>query len=151
AEGKMDVFRFLDICGELGVEGASLHTRSLAGTGKDYLKRIRRAYLDNGLSMSMLTAGGSFAGPETQHDAQLKSLREAIEVAALLGAPLLRIFAGSPADESDRDNAFERAARGLRRASEEAAKEGVAFGIQNHNHGGLTQTGDDVLRLYQAV
>ena len=151
SQGKMDLFRFLDVCGELGVEGASIHTRSLTSTAKDYLKRIRRAYLDNGLSVSMLTAGGSFAVPEADQEAQFKIVREAIGVAAFLGAPLLRIFAGGPANESDRERAFERAAKGLRQASEEAAKEGVAFGIQNHNHGGLTQTGEDVLRLYKAV
>ena len=47
--GEMDPFGFLTVCRELGVEGASIHVRNLPESGPEYLKRLRRAYLDGGL------------------------------------------------------------------------------------------------------
>src|SRR5207244_12321599 len=47
--------------------------------------------------------------------------------------------------------AFARAAASIRRLCEEAAKEGLPIGLQNHNHGALCRTSDEVLRLLKAV
>ena len=60
SDGRMDVFGFLELCRELGVDGASLHVRNLASTRPEYLKQIRRAYLNNGLSISMFTMSTNF-------------------------------------------------------------------------------------------
>jgi sugar phosphate isomerase/epimerase len=81
----------------------------------------------------------------------LAKAREAIRVAAFLGAPLLRVFAGSPPSEAERPKAFDRAAAGLRRVCEEAANAGIPVGLQNHNHGALCRTGEDVVRFMRAV
>ena len=43
AAKRMDVFAFLSLCRQLGVEGASLHVRHLDNTDPAYLKRVRRA------------------------------------------------------------------------------------------------------------
>ena len=60
ADGEMDVFGFLAHCRELGTDGASLHIQNLPDTQTETLKRIRRAYLDHGLSMSMFTVSTNF-------------------------------------------------------------------------------------------
>src|SRR5262245_9327310 len=140
AKGEMDVFRFLQHCRELGVEGASLHARNLASTELDYLKRVRRAYLDLGLSVSQFTVTTNFGLPVERHEEELRRAREAARVALFLGAPLLRIFAGSPPNEADRPRAFERAAASVRKLCEEAGQAGMPIGLQNHNHGALCRT-----------
>src|SRR4051794_32453259 len=89
---RMDVFAFLSRCRQLGVEGASLHVRQLESTEPDYLKRVRRAFLDNGLSVSMLTVSTNFGQPVEKHAVERARARDAVKVAVLLGAPLLRIF-----------------------------------------------------------
>ena len=68
AERKMDVFQFLALCRELGLEGASLHLQNLLSTQPDYLKQIRRAYLDHGLSVSIFTVSTDFGQPEEKHE-----------------------------------------------------------------------------------
>lgn len=151
SRGEMDVVKFLSLSRELGVEGASLHVRHLQSTELDYLKKIRRAYLDQGLALSMLTVSTNFGLPEERHGDEFKRAREAIRVALFLGAPLLRIFAGSPPNEKERDKAFERAAAAIRKLCEEAAREGLPIGLQNHNHGALGRTGDELIRLLKAV
>lgn len=151
-QGQLDAFKFLALCRQLGLEGASLHTRQLTSMKPDYLKQVRRAYLDQGLSVSMFTVSTDFGRRKEQQEAELQKAREAIGAAMLLGAPLLRVFAGSPPnDPASRGPAFDWAAEGVRKVCEEAAKEGLPIGLQNHNHGALCRTGDEVLRFIKAV
>lgn len=150
-DGKLDVFKFLSLSRELGVEGASLHIRHLQSTDADYLKRVRRAYLDQGLSVSQVTVSTNLGGPEKEYEAELKKAREAVRVGMLLGAPLIRVFAGSPPTEAEREKAFARAAAGIRKICEEAAREGMPIGLQNHNHGALCRTGEEAIRFLKQV
>ncbi len=149
--GRMDVFQFLGLCRQLGVEGASLHVRQLASTEADYLRRVRRAYLDQGLSVSKVSVSTNFGQSEERHAAEFERAREAVKVAAVLGAPVLRVFAGSPPAEAERARAFDRAARAVRKLCAEAADVGVPIGLQNHNHGALVRTGDETVRFLDAV
>jgi sugar phosphate isomerase/epimerase len=151
ARGEMDVFRFLGLCRELGVDGASMHIRDLPGTGLKTLAAVRRAYLDQGLSVAMVTASTDFGGPDRQRVEALNHAREAIRIAAVLGAPLLRVFAGSAPDAEARPNHWARAVDGVRQVCDEAARVGLPIGIQNHNHAGLCGTGADLLRFVQQV
>jgi sugar phosphate isomerase/epimerase len=145
--GELDVFRFLGLCRELGLEGASLHLRELPDTSLKTLARVRRAYLDEGLSIAMLTVSTDFGRMDSRRDEEFNQAREAIRVAAFLGAPLLRVFAGSAAAAA----AWARAVDGVRQVCEQAAQVGLPIGLQNHNHGGLCGTGADVLRFVQDV
>src|SRR5262245_7832720 len=119
-QGEMDVFKFLAHSRSLGVEGASLHVRQLTTTTTDYLRRIRRAYLDEGLSISLVTVTTDFGRPADRHEEEMKQAREAIRVAEFLGAPLVRVFAGSPPAEAERADAFARSAAAFRKLCEEA-------------------------------
>jgi gluconolactonase len=151
AKGELDLFRFLGLCQELGLEGASLHVNDLPDKRPETLARIRRTYLDGGLSVSMVTVTTDFGRTEDRHQPEFAKAREAIQVATFLGAPLLRVFAGSPPSEQDRSAAFDRAVAAVRAACTEAARVGLPIGLQNHNHGALCRTGADVLRFFKAV
>src|SRR4051812_35808040 len=146
ARGEFDVFGFLAGCRALGLEGASLHVRDLPGTGEAVLARVRRALLDHGLSLGMVTASTDFGVADDRQAEQLDRVREGIQVASYLGAPLLRVFAGGAGP-----GAWPRAVAGVRRACDEAARAGVPVGLQNHDHGGLCATGDEVLRFLKEV
>jgi gluconolactonase len=151
ARGELDAIRFLDLCRQLGLEGASLHLRDLKDTSPTALARLRRAYLDGGLSVAMFTVSTNFGVSEDRLEKQMDEAREAIRVAVFLGAPLLRVFPGSPAGEADRAGAFERAAKAMRRLCDEAAQVGLPIGLQNHNHGALCRTGEEVIRFIKTV
>ena len=151
SSGEMDLFGFLSLCGQLDLEGASLHIRNLPDTRAELLKKIRRGYLDNGLSVSMFSVSTNFGLPESQHEAELAKAREAIRVAAFLGAPLRRVFAGRPPNEGDRDAALRRSAAGIRRVAELGAEVGLPIALQNHNHGALCGTGKEVIRFFNLV
>src|SRR6516162_5021198 len=88
ARGEIDVFRFLGLCRALGLEGASLHLHDLPETGTKTLARVRRAFLDQGLSVAMVTVSTNFGQPADRLAAELDQARTAIQAAAFLGAPL---------------------------------------------------------------
>ena len=125
--------------------------RNLASTETTYLTKLRRAFLDHGLSVSLCTVSTNFGAGDDQQEAPLRQAREAMRIATFLGAPLLRVFAGTAPAAADKDAALERAAQAVRRVCREAAEVGLPIGLQNHNHGALCGTGQDVLRFFRLV
>jgi sugar phosphate isomerase/epimerase len=149
--GSLTILDFLRQCRRLGVDAASMHVRDLPDLSRASLKAIRRAYLDNGLGVSMFTVSTNFGNPSDSEKEEFEKAQQAIGVACYLGAPILRVFAGSPKDEQDRPAAFQRAVAAVRKVCDEAAEFGLPVGLQNHNHYHLCRTGDDVLRFQQLV
>ncbi|MGH9658899.1 MAG: sugar phosphate isomerase/epimerase family protein [Bryobacteraceae bacterium] len=151
SQGQMTIFEFLGLCRQMGLEGASLHVRDLPELGTGYLKKVRRAYLDMNLSMSMFTVSTDFGNPREGMRREIEKAAEAIRVAMFLGAPILRVFAGSPPKEGERAASFDSAVAGVRKVCEEAAEAGLAIGLQNHNHGALCRTGEECIRFMKKV
>src|SRR5262249_13162550 len=133
-----------------GLEGASLHERDLPDLRPATLAKVRRALLDQGLSLAMFTVSTNFGVPAARQAAELARARGAIAAAAFLGAPLLRVFAGSSA-EADRVAGWARAVASVRQVCVSAAEVGLPVGLQNHNHGAHCATGADVLRFVKEV
>ena len=150
ASGAMTIEDFLAICRALGLEGASLHGRDLPDLKPATLARVRRALLDQGLSLSQFTVSTNFGVTAERQGGELAKAREAIGAAAFLGAPLLRVFAGS-SEPADRAAGWVRAVAGVRQVCVDAAASGLPVGLQNHNHGAHCATGADVLRFVKEV
>lgn len=150
ASKAMDILDFLGICRALGLEGASLHGRDLPDLRPATLASVRRALLDHGLSLSLFTVSTNFGVDAARQDEELAKAREAIRAAAFLGAPLLRVFAGSSAGE-ERAAGWARAVASVRQVCVDAAEVGLPVGLQNHNHGAHCATGADVVRFVKEV
>jgi gluconolactonase len=152
--GRLEgIASFLAWCRGLGLEGASLHLRNLPSLKTEVLAPVRRGLLDNGLSLAMATVSTDFgrADTEAKRTAELVKAREAVRAAWFLGAPLLRVFAGSVPSAAERPAAWARAVAAFRTLCEESAAIQFPIGLQNHNHGGLVATGDDVLKFVKEV
>ena len=147
--GTMDIFKFLDTCRELNLDGVSVHIRNLSGTDKAHLKEVRRRGLDLGLTMACFCVSTRFGGPDDTHPAEIAKAREAMEVGMFLGAPLLRVFVGRVPDGDDYETAFQRGVRGLRKTAEMGAEFGMPVALQNHS--GLTSTGDEMVRFKKEI
>src|SRR5205814_3001411 len=66
-----------------------------------------------------------------------------------LDAPVIRIFAGNVPRGDSEDAAVERAVDGIQASLPYAAQKGVALALENH--GGITATPKQILRLVKAV
>jgi sugar phosphate isomerase/epimerase len=151
AAGQMDDVKFIDLCSMLELDGVDLNMGSLASLEKDHLKKIKKACLERGLSIACLGVSNDFGRPPQEQDAVEKQVRQGVDTAQFLGAPVVRLFAGNVRTGQAREEVWKRAVEGLRRSAEYGEKAGVMVGLQNHNHTNVTSTGDDVVRLLKDV
>ncbi len=149
--GKMDIWSFIEECRRLDLDGIDLHHDALTSTDEPYLRKVKRACLDRGLAMACFSISTIFGVPQERQEAELEKCRKWLRVAQFFGAPVARLFVGSPANEADRPAAFQRSVDCLRAMSEFGESLGVVAALQNHNHGALCRTGEDVLRYVKEV
>jgi sugar phosphate isomerase/epimerase len=151
AAKQMDDLKLIDLCAMLELDGVDFNLSSLRSVEKDHLKKIKKACLERGLTIACLGVSNDFGRPPQDQQAVLKQVREGIEVAQFLGAPVVRLFAGTVRAGQDREAVWKRTVEGLQQAAAYGEKAGVVIGLQNHNHNNITSTGDDVLRLLKDV
>lgn len=148
-EGKMDFMQFIKLARTLNLDGVDPHIRHLKRFDRIYLKEVRRACLDNGLSVASIPITTEFGRFPERVGEQIEMARVGMEVGMFLGAPIARLFVGSAPSPDKTEEAFKRGADALRRCAEIGAEIGMTVALQNHS--GLTSTGDDMLRFYKAV
>jgi sugar phosphate isomerase/epimerase len=91
-----------------------------------------------------------FASPDkAKRAADVRHAKEWVEVAARMGAPVLRVFAGPVPAGQPTEDVFRWMADALRQCAEHGEKYGVLVGVQNH--GDTLKTADDVLKVVQMV
>ncbi len=147
---KMDMFRFLDFCVENGCDGAELTSYYFEDPATDeYLRRVQRHAFLRGVSVSGSAIGNNFthpAGPD--RDKELALTRQWIARAAVLGAPHIRVFAGSTKGVSKAD-AKRHTIEALEEMGELAGRHGIFLGVENH--GGIVAEADDLLEIVRSV
>ena len=148
--GKMDIFSFLDACRAMKLDGVDINVqRSLKSTDKAYLNEVCQQCLNHKLKVSSVLVTTEFAQSAETIPKEVETARRAMEVGVILGAPVLRVFAGTPPSPDKKEEAFSWAVDGLRKTSALGATFGMAVALQNH--GGLTCSGDDMLRFHREV
>lgn len=142
---------FVDYCAELELdacEPTSYYFPSDVTT--DHLLAIKNQAFRLGLDISGTAIGNDFGllpGPE--RDAQLALTRDWIDRAAILGAPVIRIFAGHVPKGDNEDAAIARCIEGINESLVHAAAKGVFLALENH--GGITATPEQMLRIVRGV
>ena len=96
--------------------------------------RVRAAMDDQGLVAVSVTTYTDFVHPDAAvRAASVEELVEHAEVAAVLGAPVLRAFLGERADDAPFEELLDRAAAGLVAAADRLAGSGVSIAIEPHD------------------
>ena len=91
---QMDDLAFIDFCGHLQLEGVDLNMRSLSSLEPNHLRKIKKACLERGLSIACIGINNDFGRPPQDQEAVHRDIRTGIDAARLLGAPVVRVFAG---------------------------------------------------------
>jgi sugar phosphate isomerase/epimerase len=126
---------------------------------ESYIKELKKTASDLGLGIS----GSGVRDNLTTADkavraAAITHIKEWVEVAAKIGAPVLRVFAdtqmramtwGDVAKGYTRDQVGTWIADALRQCADHGKQYGVCIGVQNH--GDFLQTGDQLMALIAAV
>jgi sugar phosphate isomerase/epimerase len=151
AAKQMDDLKFIELCAMLELDGVDFNMSSFASLDKDHLKKIKKACLEHGLTIACVGVSNDFGRPANEQETVMKQVREGIETAQFLGAPVARLFAGNVKPGTKREDVWKRTVEGLKQSAAYGEKLGVMVGLQNHNHNGISSTGDDVLALLKEV
>jgi sugar phosphate isomerase/epimerase len=113
--------------------------RGFASRTPEYLLDVKMQCLRYGLSIGYVASGGHFVGSDEELERKVAQTRADADMAAFLGAPMIRVFCGQPLTDPGEQ---QREIRCFQQACDYAAGKGIAVGLQNH-----PSTGDDVLRI----
>lgn len=148
---QMDDGTFIDLCSRLELDGVDFNLQSFRSLGRDHLKKIKKACLEHGLTIACIGVNNNFGRPPEAQEEVQQQIRQGLDIAQFLGAPVVRLFAGSARDKRDREAVWKRCVDGLKRAADYAEKVGVMAALQNHNHTNVASTGEEVVRLLDEV
>lgn len=152
---KIDLFDVLEFCAEYDFDAIDPTGYYFPGypavPSDEYINRFKRKAFLLGLDISGTGVRNDFANPDaSSREADVALIREWIEVAAKLGSPNIRIFAGKGNyDGYSRDQVFEWMAKDIKTCCEIGREYGVIVALQNHND--FIKTAADVERIFEMV
>lgn len=142
---------FIQTCYDLRLDCLDFHQRAFASQDTAYLLGIKRRCLDLGLPVGYLGVAGGFAGDIDFQRDKIDEAQSAVDMALVLGAPLIRVFGWQAHQTEGRDPMFAALARCLREVCDYGAERGIVVALQNHDNRNLAATGPDVLRIIGEV
>lgn len=151
ASKRIDLFQFVDYCAEQGVAGAELTSYYFPKDADTaFLLKLRRHCFLRGVDISGTSVGNTFTNPPgARRDEQVAHVKQWIDHAAILGAPHIRVFAGSAPRGVTHDDAVKHCLAALEECAEYAGKRGIFLGIENH--GGIVAEPDVLLDIVRTV
>jgi sugar phosphate isomerase/epimerase len=117
-----------------------------------YIRDFKRRAFELGIAISGTGVANDLATADAEkRAADVKHIQDWVEVAAKLGAPVLRVFSGPvPRGYEDKwDEVAQWMVADLKKCTQHAEKYGVLIGIQNH--GDMLKSADQVLKIIQMV
>ena len=174
-KGGFSLFDLVDFCAKVDFDAFDATGYYFPGYNKDargvpddkYIYDLKRHAFDNGIAISGTGIGNNFTVADKAARARdVQRIKDWVEVAAKLGAPVLRVFADTqqkipenmPAGQSlwqlvskgaPREQVEEWIAADIRACADHGAKFGVTIGVQNH--GDFLKTADDQISLIKRV
>ena len=160
----MDAEDFIEFAYQLRLDSVDFQLdRGLRSRDRDYLLRLKRACLERGLPIGFLGIGSGFVGstnlpgvdvvgaplPRDELRRRIDEVKAAVDDAAYIGAPCIRLFGGSIPEATEASGAlwFEMITS-YQEVADYAADRGVFIGL--HNHPPVdSPTGDDIVRILQ--
>jgi sugar phosphate isomerase/epimerase len=148
---KLTLTDFIDDCARFGLEGTELTSYYFPkDTTAEYLRTLRRQCFRLGLDVSGTAVGNDFGhGPGEARSQQIANVKQWIEYAEILGAPVIRIFAGSQKKDQTEAQSHSLMVQAIEECCDFAGKHGVHLALENH--GGPTATADGLLKFVRDV
>lgn len=149
--GDMTLEEFIDDCARFGLDGTELTSYYFpAEVTPEYLRKLRMHAFRRGLDVSGTAVGNDFGSPEGEpRKKQIAHVKRWVDFAALLSAPVIRIFAGHQKKGVSAEESHRLMVAGMEACCAYAGERGVFLALENH--GGPTATADGLLKLVRDV
>ena len=148
---KLSMFDFVEDCAKMGLEGTELTSYYFPkAITPDYLRQLAQRCFRLGLNVSGTAVGNDFGHPLGElRQKEIAGVKRWIELAAVLGAPVIRIFAGQIKKETTPAEGHSLMVSAMEECCEHAGKFGVHLALENH--GGPTATAAGLLAFVRDV
>lgn len=153
---EMSLFELIDYCANQGFDAVDLTGYYFPDYPKtpsdEFINNLKRYAFKMGVEISGTGVRNDFADPDpAKRAADVKHVKEWIDVAAKLGAPVIRVFAGPiPSGyENKWDEIAKYMAASLKECADYGKLRGVLVGVQNH--GDFLKTADETIKLVKMV
>ena len=154
-DGSMTLAGAVRFCAEQGIAGIDMTGYYFPGyparPPEEFLRRLKREAFLHGVAIFGTGVRNDFSLPDAaarRREAQL--VKDWIEVAAALGAGVIRVFSGRGIPEGHTfEQVLEWMAPLLRECAGHGARHGVMVGVQNHDD--FLKTAAQTVRLLEAV
>ena len=142
---------FIDDCAKLNLEGTELTSYYFPKeTNRAYVQNLRRHCFRLGLDVSGTAIGNEFGHPPgDKRDAEIAKTKLWIDYAEMLGAPVIRIFAGHQQKGQSEAEAHALMVSAIEECCDYAGQHGVHLALENH--GGPTATAEGLLKFVHDV
>lgn len=148
---KLTLKDFVEDCAKFGLEGTELTSYYFPKeTSPEYLRTLRRQCFRLGLDVSGTAVGNDFGHPPGEkRKTEIANVKQWIEFAEILGAPVIRIFAGHVQKDQTEAQAHTLMVQAIEECCDYAGKHGVHLALENH--GGPTATAEGLLKFVRDV
>jgi sugar phosphate isomerase/epimerase len=152
---SMNLDDLLDFCAEQNFDGVDLTGYYFPNypqvPSDEYIYHIKRKAHLLGLEITGTGIRNDYTNPDPgKRKADVQMIKQWIEVAAKLGAPVIRVFSGVIRPKEYTWNQIATwMVKDIRECVEYGQKHGVIVAIQNHND--FIQTADDVIKIMKMV
>jgi len=144
--GEMSLPEFVRQCRSMGLDGVELTSYYFSDTSREALQELKRYCFREGMHILGTAVGSNFALADAdRRREQVAMTKTWIDHSVILGAPCIRVFAGPVPEGRTEAEAFGWAVECLEECVAHGAERGVVVALENH--GGITGTADQVLRL----
>ncbi len=150
--GSMTLDDLLQFCSDNGISGADLTGYYFPGypavPPDDYIYHIKQHAFRLGVGISGTGVRNDFTEPDAEkRKVSVQLVKKWIECASKLGAPVIRIFAGTQNPSGFTwDQVAEWMIKDIAECVDYGKKYGVVVGLQNHND--FIKTADDVKKIF---
>jgi sugar phosphate isomerase/epimerase len=158
----------IDEASSIGVGAVDVLHRQMESEDPEYLRRVKRYAMNNGVSLNCLSIHQDFVSPDAEERQEhIEHTKRCLRIASDMGIPTIRLNSGRwgtvgsfdrlmelegkepPLEGYSDDDAFEWCIESIRECIPAAEKYGVIMALENH--WGLTSTAEGVLRIVNAV
>ena len=148
---QIDMMQFIDYCADQGCEGAELTSYYFPkDVTDDYLRQVRAHASKRGVAVSGTSVGNTFTLPKSEkRDQQIADVKKWVDRAAVMGAPHIRVFAGSVLKGGNAEEATRLCIEAMEECCDYAGKKRIYLGIENH--GGIVAEPEGLLEIIRAV
>jgi sugar phosphate isomerase/epimerase len=154
-DGSMTLADAIHYCAQHGIDGLDATGYYFPGYPKapsdEYIYSLKKTAFLNGVTISGTGVRNDFSVPDVAgRKSDVQMVKNWIEAAGKLGAPLIRVFSGKGLPQGHTfDQVFDWMVPDFKECAAFGERHGVILGLQQHND--FLKTADETIRLVDAV